>query len=421
MHNDGAAVAPEPTERGGARNRLIRELYAAGVKLRIGMADGKAYAHGESMRLDTRGISGTDSFRLIDALADNKPVSVMTILPHASLDALGLFYTFCRQLRSLLLDNGIDPRQVGLVVDAEQIRPGDAWRVRRNVLGPGCLHVVVDADLPQRDWLELWEYRHIAGLRTVVSAHANSSNPLLSAEPAHATLPDLVLRAPDGTAWTPLEVDLSCFIDARGKFRSAALDRALVACVEIGDLLHDELPRFSSVTRHDAWFNRRLSIEVSGIGDLARLRNIEPRSLAALDELRDLLGSIRHRLHVLSVGVARRRGIVPSLRETDPTRRLPAGARYDDWRMRWRRAVDAAAVRHRNLLTMSPWSILATAQECDLRYVDLLPLIEIADALSFRRKVSLADWNVNEFRQFHERARAVLHKRNASCVFAQRV
>lgn len=421
MHKEQAAVTLRPADFGSARIEMLRELTAAGVTLRAKLVDGQACAHGESMRLDARGISSTDSFRLIDALADDKPVSITAGLPPEPTIATDMFRTFCGRLRELLVESGTNPAQITLVVGTRSISVADALRIRQRELGPCNFHFVIDEHTDRRDWLALWKCRNFPWVSTVLPASVSASSPLLASEVGCDTIPDLALCAPAGSAWTPLGIDLCRFADRRGRLRAAALERALTACVEIGDLLHDELPRYSSSTRHDAWFNRRLSIELTGIGDLAVRRNVDPGSFAALDELRSLIESVRSRLHSLSADVAKRRGIVPSLRETDPTRRLPAGARHADWRMRWKRAVNSAAVRHRNLVTISPWSVISSLAESNFGFIDMLPMIECADTLGFKRRASLSRWNLNEFMQFHERMRAVLRKRQAAFVFAQRV
>jgi hypothetical protein len=70
---------------------------------------------------------------------------------------------------------------------------------------------------------------------------------------------------------------------------------------------------------------------------------------------------------------------------------------------------------------MSPWSLFSKANKADFRFADLLPLVAEADVISYRREILLDHWNVNEFKEFHQRARAVLQKQLADMVFAERV
>jgi hypothetical protein len=92
-----------------------------------------------------------------------------------------------------------------------------------------------------------------------------------------------------------------------------------------------------------------------------------------------------------------------------------------DWQKRWRKALDFAAIRHRNLLAMSPWSVFPTGEPADSRYSDLLPLLEFADACAFPAPPCLRGWNTNEYKHFHRHAWAVLERRDARQLFAEQV
>ena len=53
--------------------------------------------------------------------------------------------------------------------------------------------------------------------------------------------------------------------------------------------------------------------------------------------------------------------------------------------------------------------------------VKLLPLLRHSDACAFRRNLSIEHWNLNEFKSFHQRARAVLKQRIATSRIAEHV
>ena len=87
----------------------------------------------------------------------------------------------------------------------------------------------------------------------------------------------------------------------------------------------------------------------------------------------------------------------------------------------WQQAVQASLVRHRNLLVISPWSLFPAGGAADFRYAELLPLLRHADACAFNKTVSIAHWNLKEFKCFHQRARAVLQQRSATTPIAKHV
>jgi hypothetical protein len=249
----------------------------------------------------------------------------------------------------------------------------------------------------------------------------SSQCPLLSAEIATNVLPSTGIQVPAGSAWVPIQLDLSRFADARGLIDEPALERALHCCVDIGEALHELMEWPTAMMRYDAWLNRRLAIMISGIGDLAFRRRLDPRQLHCLENLDQLLRWVQQTLHARSRQIARETTFLPALDLTDPGRSLPGGDVRDDWCMRWRRAVDQGAVRHRNLMVVSPWSVFPTSRPADMQYADLLPLVAHGDACAFSRSATLSHWNINEFKSFHQRAWAALQQRDAAALIAERV
>ena len=88
---------------------------------------------------------------------------------------------------------------------------------------------------------------------------------------------------------------------------------------------------------------------------------------------------------------------------------------------RWQRAVRNNALRHRNLLTLSPWDVFPQHDEADSRYMNLLPLIRCANSVSFLREVQIAHWSVIEFRSFYERVGAILRRSRDATLIAKQV
>jgi len=120
-----------------------------------------------------------------------------------------------------------------------------------------------------------------------------------------------------------------------------------------------------------------------------------------LEELAEFIAkTLRARSHTL----ARERGYCPAV-DVAGMKILNGGG---EMKLRWQRAVNHTALRHRNLTTMSVWDVFPQAGPADLRYVDLLPLMRCANCLSFQRSVDISHWKINEFRRFYERVSAIL-------------
>jgi len=398
---------------------LIRELELVGVGTRLRCNKNGVFAHGEALRMDAQGPSGTEGNRLLDALADGRAASVTVTIPGR--EPGRSLQRFCRRLRKLLRGQRVDTTSVGLAVSASRVAPQAAWLLRQQLLGDGMLHLFVDGALSPARWRQLWHMRDWSRASTAIAATMRSPCPLLIAESCDAVVPGPALAAPPGSAWVPLRLDLARFADEGGHVNENALDRALAGCIAAGDGLHELCDRCLASTRHDAWFNRRLSVDVEGIGDLAVRRRIDPSDVRELAELRAMLRYIGGTLRKLSGELARSRGFVPALQQSNPALKIPAGDRRSDWHMRWQRATEAVAVRHRNLLTMSPWGVFSRGNRADYRHAELLPLITAADCISYRRGVSLVHWNVNEFKEFHQRIWALVQHRNEGRVLSEPV
>lgn len=240
-------------------------------------------------------------------------------------------------------------------------------------------------------------------LPTVVSPAC----PLLAEERADSVLSATGIQVPQNSAWIPMQVDVSKFVHDNGDIRLKALERVLNHCVDRGDSLHDSRTWSSSAVQFDSWLNRRLAVAIRGWGDLVSRRGADPgafRTLKELEELAEFIaGTLRARSHVL----ARERGYCPAV-DVAGMKVLSGGG---EMKLRWQRAVDHAALRHRNLTTMSVWDVFPQAGPADLRYVDLLPLMRCANCLSFQRSVDISHWKINEFRRFYERVSAILRSK----------
>ena len=284
-------------------------------------------------------------------------------------------------------------------------------------------HYVLLGDVEFDDslWGALWDLRTEPAVHTAFAERVLPQCPLLSAERGRAIVSPMGLQAPAGSAWICMGIDLASFAGRGGAVDEPALKRCLEACVDVGEALHGVLAWPTADLQHDAWLNRRLAIVLSGFGDLLRIRGMAPSDHGSLRYLNQLLLWLRMSAQSRSRALAMRTEPLPAIALSDPSHALPRGSVRDDWRRRWHEAVRATLVRHRNLLVVSPWSLFPTDARADYEYAELLPLLRHTDACAFRRNMSIDHWNFKQFKQFHQRARAVLRQRVATSQIAEHV
>jgi len=321
------------------------------------------------------------------------------------------FRSLCDRLGAALDDVGARSCKIGLLVDAISVAPLTAWEIRNAHLGTGPLYVSSSQQpMQERHWEQLWQQRSNAMIRPVYVSFVSSQCRLLPAETANGVIPCADIQAPTGSAWVNVPVDISSFADIDGDLDEEALEQAIRAGVEAGDETHSLACWPTAQMRHDGWLNRRLAINLTGIGTLVQRRDADPTRFHTLDEMCRLIRRIRDVALTQSQRLASSKGNVPALEQGDPARLMPGGQSRDGWSRRWQQEVTATAVRHRNLLVISPWSIFP-ADVADLRYANLLPLLRYADTCSVGPPPELTAWNLRDFKSFHQQAAAVLHQR----------
>jgi len=423
----------------GHTGQLCRELELAGVDLPSSVDSDGVPVSDVTLVVDARSSLASDVAsaqlrqQVFDVLIKGLRLSASVCGLGEESDAHAAFSGVCKILRAATNDATASPDRVEIVVDAQVLAPQAAWRIRREQLGDGLIHLLPGQatmqageschERRQHDlfWPQLWQVCTSRNVQTAFAPAVYSPCSLLSAEIATGILPDTAVQVPAGTAWLPMRMDISRFADAGGFLREGAVEHALCSCIDIGDLLHDSVDWPTARMRHDAWLNRRLAIILTGFGDLAQRRKQDPTFFASLKDQCELLSWIQDVLLQKSRAAARRTGNVPALEQTDPSRALPRGQIRNGWRTRWCEALEVAAIRHRNLLVLSPWSVFPANEPADFRYADLLPLLNYADAASFSRPPGLSHWGVSQFKTFHQRAWAVLQQRDVSRQIAERI
>ena len=227
------------------------------------------------------------------------------------------------------------------------------------------------------------------------------------------------MQIPSHSAWIPLQVDMAAFADEKGQLSMADLEKALVACVDDGDQLHDQAKWAEPLIEYDSWLNRRLAIALRGFGDIVERRGADPGLLQTLRDMEELAEWACQVLYNRSRHLALKSSCCPALDKAGAL--VMQNKQSGAWERRWKKALRDVAVRHRNLTTISPWDVFPREKQADLRYADLLPLTRFADSLSFQRDVSISHWNVNDFNGFYERVSAIVRCNGAAGLIAKQV
>lgn len=363
--------------------------------------------------------------RQLSELAHTDTPVALRVLGLGGGDAVYRFYETCRELREACLRVGVNARSLELTIKAGSIPLPAAWHVRRTLLGNGVLNIMFDADSPgggaspdfgRGFWRDLWRLRS-ARVRSAFWPTVRSTCALLSPESGTGVVPGCGLQAPEQSAWMRGEFELGAYADDGGNVDMAALAAALARFMDAADRAYDTVSWPTPAMQHDAWYNRRLAIVIGGIGDIARLRDLDPERHDSLTELRTLLADVRRIVETQSRASALHQEQLPAITASNPCLHVPSGSLDSCWQRRWHAALERHALRHRNLLVMSPWSLFPS-DGADYRYANLLPLLVQADACEFRRPVSLDAWTVRQMKLFHCRAWALNNAALSSAVVA---
>lgn len=368
--------------------------------------------------------------RIASLLRDRVPVTLSLTDLGGGETVMRSLDEICTRVRAALPADSLRAGLVGTCLNSHQL-PLKAYMIICNTLfGTGPRYVALDSlqmqhhgntqveEESDRNWDFLWQQRAAADttLLPVYGGSVRTPCPLLADEASGSVLPEFGVHVPAESAWLPIRLDLAELSDGRGSPDRAALGEAIHGCLNLGEellgLLHWPGPEQAG----DAWINRRMAILLEGIGDLVVERGEDPSDLGCLQRLNALVARIHTELWDASRAAARAREPLPSLVNMDPSTRWDDATHREDWNNRWQRALASAAVRHRNLLVISPYSVLPRGRDCRAEFMDLLPVLEHADAFGFADPPRLPGWSVDEFKSFHRRAWAII-KRQKSASF----
>lgn len=279
-----------------------------------------------------------------------------------------------------------------------------------NIEGVGAARQKLDAHL--RDMLD--------DTSVTLSFPAGSSTPvdvlprcpLLAPERGFCEWSEARLMVPAETAWFPQSVELTEFLTGEATVDRVRLGARLDDIVDAAEGCFDAARWPTPAMQHDAWMNRRVAVCLSGHAMLHECFAYTPSAL------HQLTGWVSARLQGRSTWHASRRRPLPAIREADPSRGMPHGRLRDEWSRRWRGAVDATAVRHRNLLAMRVDALAYRSVATGRLVTELLPLLVHADVVG---RAHALDLTADESVVFAQRLKAALQQRHALDQIAKHV
>lgn len=300
--------------------------------------------------------------------------------------------------------------------------PLDAFcLITDSLLGVGPRYVYLDslqmaehgdarvAECTASNWRFLWRHRnHPRPVQPVYGGLVRSTCRLLADEVAAAVIPTRSLLAPAGSAWLPIGLPITRFCSQQGALDWQGLQAALRQLLNLADRLLPALRWHDPRQRADASTNRRVAVCVTGLGDLLLQSGRSPGALESLNWLTRLVRCIQKELSAESARRAATGDLLPALAQTNPVLGWAAGKHRERWLKQWEIAVSETAVRHRNLLVLSPSSVLPDRHRNCAEFADLLPVLGFADAWSFDCNVQTQGFKLTQFIDFHRRARATI-------------
>lgn len=349
----------------------------------------------------------------LDILVTGRPLGV-NVMPLCERD--GGLAIVASLLRDAATEAGADPARIGLTIGPGGPALREAWRARARHLGPGPLFIATGQ---ATDWQALWDLRNEPHLRVAAATEVTSACRLLACEPATVVVPGLQVQAPVASAWVGRRIWLPDFIAADGHVDEAGLLRAAERAVDSGDEAFADARWPTSRMRHDAWLNRRLAVELDGIGGLVAALGLDPADFSTLLVLSRLVAKLRAALVRRSRRLADALGPAPVLEQAARIPPMADERLRESWLRRWQQAVVSSAQRHRNLVVISPWSLFPEGEAAPCRYANLVPLLRYADACAVPEPPDISAWTRAEFVNFYRQVGAVLQQRSAQRQIAE--
>ena len=406
---------------------LIERLRLIGFKVPPLCGAHSNVAGGVPMRLSLRNFlqPGPEAERTVNTvltlLKNQIPLTLsLTDLGRGDAAIVGL-QRLCQILQGEIANHNCSGEQIGVCVHSHQL-PLQAFQViAKSFPGNGPRYGFLDSlqmtphgnqrvqSETDQNWSVLWRNRMASvPLKPAYGAMVRTACPLLTDEDATSVLPVGGIQVPVNSAWFPMSLPLPDFANDAGEIRWEQLLPALASGIDLAEEIMHQLCWAQAAQRTDADLNRRLAMSITGLGDLVDRRGLDPRNLGTLRWLSAIVVRIRTSMWHRSGQLARNLGCLPALGSSDPSSGWNDSAQRENWRRHWRVALEKSAVRHRNMVVLSPYSVLPSSGACSAAYTDLLPAVACADAWSFADVPKLPGWSLHEYKTFHRRAWAVI-------------
>ena len=444
MRNKAVSLTHKPARSAGARCeapddsdqiRLLRRR--PGVRILQEAGSSCARGAGVALALSTKHLleQTTDVQNLEELLsrlaAERSAVTItLTGLRHTPDPVQGL-HRACEQLQGTVQRAGFDPSLLGLALHSHQAPSQAYWFLTHSILGNGPRYLYLDPlqmrrhdnqriqEVNDRNWRLLWQHRKLPnGLVPVYGGVVRSACRLLSDEVALSIHPQNGAVVPPLSAWVAIELDISVYASEDGQLDYDALLTSVEDIVNAAEFIHDHSSWSCRQQRADAYLHRRIAISLAGLGKLVLDSRRDPRALASLVWLGGIVNLVREELQKISARLAQTVGPAPAINGIDPSGMLRSGSARERWAKQWNSAVRTCSLRHRNLLMISPLSVLPDSGSCNAAFTDLLPVIRYADAWCFSATAAMSDWSLDEYQKFHRRAWAIIHDYRKGCVVA---
>ena len=366
----GETIGPLPMDPGNPKplNHAISGQYA--LRLNIGPDDSpgprcpvleqvraflaRSGEQGIAIGIDLSLIPGERFGRWLDALlstiraqANHAPAGPATVL------SLRAEHPGCPTLLAAVRNAGATGIHAAFRVGAETFGTGDLWQ-------------------------ELVEASHShPPIELVFSGDKQPLTDLMGSEMPDAIMPLSLFEAPADTAWLGMQFDLSAIPAEQIERGVGHLMKLVRVGVRLADNLIDTVTWPSAELRRDALANRRLAAHVTGIGDLVLRHGLDPGEFSTLRLVQRWLTLFKRQLLRESLRLAQEREPYPALNAQQLVQAL--APQYGERRAR--RIIARRSPRHRQLLALSPYSVLPRKPTAlpARAWLNLLPVIRVAD------------------------------------------
>lgn len=232
----------------------------------------------------------------------------------------------------------------------------------------------------------------------VFDGRTASACPLAGPEVIDCIEPGLGQCSPADGARITLDVNLASFVNRRRQVDRLRLARSLRDALRMADNLVDAVHWPLESLHADAVAHRRIALHITGIGDTVCRLGLDPAHFATLVRMNDTLGFVRACVFRHSRALARLRSPFPGLHAARMIELLPRS----DLRAEVRERIRQHATRNRELLVLSPFSVLPRESNGidALPYFNLLPLLRFADSIGFRADPRGRRLTVDQYERF---------------------